>query len=60
MGLTRHSSAMDLVIQCPGNRVVPRQRFGPVPQFFMGTTPEQGAQTFLAYWEVEQHLQRVE
>ena len=44
MGLTSHSAAVDLVIQAPGNDgVVPRQRFNPIPQFFMGTSSEQGA-----------------
>ena len=40
MGLTRHSTAMDLMIEFPGNGVVPRQRFGPIPQLFMGTSSE--------------------
>ena len=59
MGLTRHSTAMDLMIQAPGNGVVPRQRFGPIPQFLMGTSSEQGGQTFLAHREVMQLLQHV-
>ena len=45
MRLTCHKTSMDLVIEFPGNRVVPRQRLGPSPQFFVGTTLEQGAQT---------------
>ena len=59
MGLTRHSTAMDLMIQAPGNGVVLRQRFGPIPQFLMGTSSEQGGQTFLAHREVMQLLQHV-
>ena len=51
---------MDLVIQAPGHRVVPRQRLGPIPQLFMGASPEHSAQTFLAHWEVTQKLQHVE
>ena len=57
MGLTRHPTVMDLMIQAPGNGVVPRQHFGPVPQFLMGTSSEQGGQTFLAHREVMQLLQ---
>ena len=41
--LTSHAAAMDLVVEFPGNRVVPRQRFGPIPQLFMSASPEQGA-----------------
>ena len=51
MELTRHSTAMDLMIQAPGNGVVPRQRFGPIPQLFMGASLEQGALAFLAHRE---------
>ena len=43
--LTSHATAMDLVIQLTGNRVVPRQRFGPIPQFLVGAASEEGAQT---------------
>ena len=43
--LTSHATAMDLVVEFPGDRVVPGQRFGPISQFFMGASPEQGAQT---------------
>ena len=59
MGLTRHATAMDLMVEFPGNGVVPRQRFGPIPQFFMGTASEQGAQTFLAHREVVEDLQHI-
>ena len=45
MTLTSHTAAMDLVVEFPGNRVVPRQRFGPIPQFLMGAASEEGAQT---------------
>ena len=45
MTLTSHAAAMDLVVEFPGNRVVPRQRFGPISQFFMSAASEEGAQT---------------
>ena len=56
MGLTRHATAMHLMIEFPGDRVVPRQRFGPTPQFFMGAASEQGAETFVTHREVMQDL----
>ena len=56
MTLTSHAAAMDLMIQFPGNGVVPRQRSGPIPQFFMGASSKHGAQAFLAYREAVQHL----
>ena len=55
-GLTRHSTAMDLMIEFPGNGVVPRRRFGQIPQLFMGASPEQGAQTVVSHREVPQGL----
>ena len=58
--LTSHATTMDLVIQLTGNRVVPRQRFGPIPEFFVGAASEEGAQTFLAYRQAVQHLQGLE
>ena len=56
MGLTRHETAMHLVIQFPGDRVVPRQRFGPFSQFLMGAASEQGAETFVTHRKVVQDL----
>ena len=58
--LTSHAAAMDLVIEFPGNGVVPWQRFGPCSQFLMGTASEQGAETFMAHRQVVQYLQHVE
>ena len=57
--LTSHAAAMDLVVEFPGNRVVPRQRFGPGSQLFMRTATEQGAETLMAHWQVVQDLQHV-
>ena len=59
MGLTSHATAMDLMIQFPGNGVVPRQRFGPIPQLFVSASPEQGAQTILSHRQVPQGLQQI-
>ena len=50
---------MDLVIQFSGDRVVPRQRFGQIAQFFMGAASEQGAETFVTHREVVKNLQHV-
>ena len=60
MTLTSHASAMDLVIEFPGNGVVPRQRFSPIPQFFMRAATEKGAQTVTFQRRVPQHLQGFE
>ena len=56
MGLTSHSTAMHLMIQGSGNGMVPRQRFGQIPQLLVGGSPEQGAQTFVAHREVVEDL----
>ena len=56
MTLTSHATSMDLMIQFPGNRVVPGQCLGPISQFFMSASSEQGAQAFLAYREAVEHL----
>ena len=56
MGLTRHSTAMNLMVEFPGDRVVPRQSFGPIPQFFMGAASEEGAETFMTHREVVKNL----
>ena len=60
MKLTSHAAAMDLMIQFPGDGVVPRQCFGPSSQLFMGTTSEEDAETFVAHREVVQDLEHVE
>ena len=51
---------MDLMVEFPGHGVVPRQRFGPIPQLFMGAASEEGTQTFLTYREAMQLLQHLE
>ena len=58
--LTSHTTAMDLVIQFSGDGVVPWQCFGPSSQLFMGTTSEQGTETFVAHRKVVQYLQHIE
>ena len=59
MGLTRHTTAMDLMIEFPGDRVVPRQGFGPRSQLFVGASLKQGAETFVTHREVMQDLEHV-
>ena len=44
MTLTSHAAAMDLMIEFPGNRVVPRQCLGPITEFFMRAASEEGTQ----------------
>ena len=52
MKLTSHAAAMNLVIQFPGDGVVPRERFSPRSQFFMGAASEQLTKTLVAHWQV--------
>ena len=49
MTLTGHTAAMDLMIQFSGDGVVPRERFGPIPQLFVGTSAEQRAEQLMAH-----------
>ena len=56
MTLTSHTTSMDLVVQLPGDRVVPRQRSGPGSEFLMSTATEQRAITLVAHREVMQYL----
>ena len=51
---------MHLMIEFPGDRMVPRQRFGPIPQLLMGAASEQGAQAFATIRQVAQQLQHIE
>ena len=50
---------MDLMIQFPGDRVVPRERFGPIPQLFVGAATEQRAEQLMAHRQVVQDLEHV-
>ena len=59
MTLTSHSAAMDLMVEFPGNRVVPGQRFSPIPQLLMGASSKQGAETFVTHREVVKNLQHL-
>ena len=59
MTLTSHTAAMDLMIQFPGDRVVPRERFGPISQFFMGAATEKCAEQLMAHGQVVQYLEHL-
>ena len=50
---------MHLMVQFPGDGVVPRERFGPLSQVFVGASPEQGAETLMAHREVMENLQHL-
>ena len=50
---------MDLMVEFPGNGVVPRERFRPIPQLFMGAATEQRAEQLMAHGQVVQDLQHV-
>ena len=49
MKLTSHATSMDLMVEFPGDGVVPRERFGPIPQLFMGAATEQRAEQLMAH-----------
>ena len=51
---------MDLMVKFSGDRVVPRERFGPVPQLFMRTATEQRAEQLMAHGQVVQNFQHVD
>ena len=51
---------MDLVIQFSGDGVVPRERFRPIPQLFMGAATEQRAEQLMAHRQVMQDLEHVD
>ena len=59
MKLTSHTTAMHLMVEFPGNGMVPWQRFGPGSQFFVGAAAEQGAETFMAHRQMMENLQHV-
>ena len=59
MKLTSHATSMDLMIQFPGNGVVPRERFRPISQLFMGAATEQRAEQLMAHGQVVENLQHV-
>ena len=59
MKLTGHTASMDLMIQFPGNGVVPRERFRPIPQLFMGAASKQRAEQLMAYGQVVENLQHI-
>ena len=50
---------MDLMIQFPGDGMVPRERFRPISQLFMGASSEQRAETLVAHRQVVENLQHV-
>ena len=60
MTLTGHTAAMDLMIQFSGDGMVPRERFGPIPQLFMGAASEQRAKQLMAHGQVMKNLEHVD
>ena len=60
MKLTSHATSMDLMVEFPGNGVVPRERFRPISQLFMGAATEQRAEQLMAHGQVVQDLEHVD
>ena len=56
MTLTGHTAAMDLMVEFSGDGMVPRERFGPRSQLFMGAATEQRAKQLMAHGQVMQDL----
>ena len=51
---------MHLMVQFSCDGVVPRERFGPRSQLFVGTTTEQRAEQLMAHGQVVQNLQHID
>ena len=51
---------MHLMVEFPGDRVVPRERLGPIPQLLMGAASEQRAKQLVAHGQVVQNLEHVD
>ena len=56
MKLTSHTTSMDLVVEFPGDRVVPRERFRPIPQLFVRAATEQRAEQLMAHGQMVENL----
>ena len=50
---------MDLVVEFPSDGVVPRERFRPIPQLFVGAASEEGTEQLMAHRQVVQDLEHV-
>ena len=59
MKLTSHTASMHLVIQFSGDGVVPRERFGPIPQLFVGAASKQRTEQLMAHGQVVENLQHL-
>ena len=60
MTLTSHTAAMHLMIQFTSDGVVPRERFCPIPQLFMGAASKQRTEQLMAHGQVVENLQHVD
>ena len=50
---------MDLMVEFSGDGMVPRERLGPIPPLFMGTSAKQRAEQFVAHRQVVQNLEHL-
>ena len=60
MTLTSHAASMHFMVQFSGDGMVPRERFRPIPQLFMGAATEQRAEQLMAHGQVVQNLQHLD
>ena len=58
-GLTSYSTAMDFVVECPGNRMIPGQLLGQIPQLVGVAATEQGGQTGFPQGKMPHCLEQV-
>ena len=59
MKLTSHAASMHLMVEFSGDGMVPRERFGPIPQLFMGAASKQRAEQLMAHGQVVENLQHL-
>ena len=50
---------MHLMIQFPGDGMVPRERLGPISQLFVGAASKQRAEQLMAHGQVVENLQHI-
>ena len=50
---------MHLMVEFPGDRVVPRERLGPISQLFMRTSAKQRTKQLVAHGQVVENLQHL-
>ena len=50
---------MHLMVEFSGDGVVPRERLGPIPQLFVGTSAKQRTEQLVAHGQMVENLQHL-